>query len=58
MLAVVSLMASGEQVTPIGGVWHVTVTVPVNPVGVTVTVELPVPPAGTVALEPEMVKPG
>jgi hypothetical protein len=58
VVAFVSLMVSGEQVTPAGRVWHVTVTIPVNPVGVTVTVEVPIPPAVTVALEPEIVKLG
>ena len=56
--AFVSLMLSDEQVTPGGKVWHVTVTFPVNPVGVTVTVDVPIPPAVTVALEPVIVKLG
>ena len=57
VFALVSLMVSGEQVMP-GKGWHVTVTMPVNPVGVTVIVEVPVPPAVAIALEPEMVKKG
>jgi hypothetical protein len=58
VFAFVSLMRSGEQATPGGNAWHVTITIPVNPVGVTVTVEVPVPPAVTVAPEPEIVKLG
>src|ERR1700740_1391816 len=55
--AFVSLIVSGEQLMP-GKGWHVTVPMPVNPVGVTVIVEVPVPPAVAIALEPEMVKLG
>src|SRR5882724_3774482 len=58
VLAFVSLMVSGEQVTPSGKFWHVTATIPVNPVGVTVIVEDPVPPAVAVAPEPLIVKLG
>ena len=57
VVALVSLMLSGEHVTP-GSVWQATVTAPVNPVGVIVIVELPDPPAVTVAFEPEIVKLG
>jgi hypothetical protein len=58
VFAFVSLIVNGEQVTPGGSVEHVTVTIPVNPVGVTATVEVPIPPAVTVALVPEIVKLG
>ena len=54
----VSLMVSGEQMTPGGNDGQVTTTFPVNPVGVTVIVEVPAPPAVTAALEPAIVKLG
>lgn len=58
VLAFVSLIDKGEQVTPGGKLGHVTATIPVNPIGVTVTVDVPMPPAATVALEAERVKLG
>ncbi len=56
-LTMLTTSGFGEQVTPGGGVGHVTFTMPVNPpAGVTVIVEVPLLPAVTVAAVPETVK--
>jgi hypothetical protein len=57
VVALVSLIVSGTHDSH-GRAEQVMVTVPVNPTGVRVTVEDPVPPAVIVVLEPESEKVG